>query len=334
MFSSLLVSWQHNKKRTKPEVAMKADRDLIIIGAGGAGLTAAQYAARANLSTLLLEELASGGQALIIDRLENYPGFPDPIPGTELARLFEEQATRFGAEIKFSGAQKVARGEGLFTVHTDDGPLTSLTVILATGAKHRTLDVPGEKEFTGRGVSYCATCDGPFFKGQPMLVVGGGDAACDESAFLAHLSDSVLMVHRRDRFRAQKALAERTLHNPHIQVRFNTELKQIRGDGKVQQVSLLDNKTGKTYDQQTSAVFVFVGSIPQTGVVRELGVELDQGGYVLTDQRMQTNLPGLFAVGDVRATPFRQLVVAAGEGAVAAHAAAQYIDELKGDAYR
>jgi thioredoxin reductase (NADPH) len=313
---------------------MKADRDLIIIGAGAAGLSAAQYAARANLSTLLLEELASGGQALIIDRLENYPGFPEAIPGTELARLFEEQAVRFGTEIKFAGAQRITRDGGLFTVHSDDGPLTSLTVILATGAKHRTLEVPGEKEFTGKGVSYCATCDGPFFKGQPMLVVGGGDAACDESAFLAHLSDSVLMVHRRDRLRAQKSLGERTLRNPHIQVRFNTELKQIRGGAKVQEVSLLDNKSGKVYDQKTSAVFIFIGSIPQTGVVRDLGVKIDEDGYIPTDQRMQTNLPGLFAVGDVRASPFRQLVVAAGEGAVAAHAAAQYIDELKGDAYR
>jgi thioredoxin reductase (NADPH) len=241
---------------------------------------------------------------------------------------------RFGTEIRFSGAQKLTRDGGLFTVHTDDGPVTSPTVILATGAKHRTLGVQGEKEFTGRGVSYCATCDGPFFKGQPMLVVGGGDAACDESSFLSHLSDSVLMVHRRDRLRAQKALAERTLRNPHIQVRFNTELKEIRGGTKVQEVALLDNSTGKSVEQKTSAVFIFIGSIPQTGVTQGLGVELDKDGYILTDQRMQTNIPGLFAVGDVRATPFRQLVVAAGEGAVAAHVAAQYIDELKGDAYR
>ncbi len=313
---------------------MKADRDLIIIGAGAAGLAAAQYAARANLSTLLLEELASGGQALIIDRLENYPGFPEVIPGTELARLFEEQAVRFGTEIRYTGVQKLTLGDGRFTAHTDDGPLTSLAVILATGAKHRTLGVPGEKEFSGRGVSYCATCDGPFFKGQPMVVVGGGDAACDETAYLANLSDSVMLLHRRDRLRAQKALAERTLHNPHIQVRFNTELKEIRGNSKVQEVILLDNRSGKTYGQKTSAVFVFVGSTPQTRVIEGLGVKLDEGGYIQTDQRMQTNIPGLFAVGDVRATPFRQLVVAAGEGAVAAHVAAQYIDELKGDAYR
>jgi thioredoxin reductase (NADPH) len=314
---------------------MKAERDLIIIGAGAAGLAAAQYAARANLSPLLLEELASGGQALIIDKLENYPGFPEIIPGTELARLFEEQAVRLGAEIRYTGAQKITRGaDGVFTVHTDDGPLSCLAVILATGAKHRMLDVPGEKDFAGKGVSYCATCDGPFFKGKPMVVVGGGDAACDESAFLAHLTDSVLLVHRRDRFRAQKALAERTLRNPHIQVRFNTELQEIRGGARVEKVALLDNRTGKSSVEKTSAVFVFIGSLPQTGVVQALGVKLDEGGYVQTDQRMQSSVPGLFAVGDVRATPFRQLVVAAGEGAVAAHSAGEYIDELKGNAYR
>jgi thioredoxin reductase (NADPH) len=313
---------------------MKAERDLIIIGAGAAGLAAAQYAARANLSPLLLEELASGGQALIIDKLENYPGFPEIIPGTELARLFEEQAVRLGAEIRYTGAQKVTLNDGVFTVHTDDGPLTSLALILATGASHRTLGVPGEMEFTGKGVSYCATCDGPFFKGKPMVVVGGGDAACDESGFLAHLTDSVLLVHRRDRFRAQKALAERTLRNPHIRVRFNTELKEIRGGAKVEEVALLDNRTGKTSVEQTSSVFVFIGSVPRTGLVEGLGLELDEGGYVLTDQRMQSSVPGLFAAGDVRATPFRQLVVAAGEGAVAAHAASQHIDELKGNAYR
>jgi thioredoxin reductase (NADPH) len=167
-----------------------------------------------------------------------------------------------------------------------------------------------------------------------MVVVGGGDAACDESGFLAHLTDSVLLVHRRDRFRAQKALAERTLRNPHIRVRFNTELKEIRGGAKVEEVALLDNRTGKTSVEQTSSVFVFIGSVPRTGLVEGLGLELDEGGYVLTDQRMQSSVPGLFAAGDVRATPFRQLVVAAGEGAVAAHAASQHIDELKGNAYR
>jgi thioredoxin reductase (NADPH) len=312
---------------------MKADRDVIIIGAGAAGLTAAQYAARANLNTLLLEELAPGGQCLIIDNLENYPGFPDPLPGIELTQKFEEQARRFGVQTQILSVHSVTKEGNLFQVDTDDGPIASPTVILATGAKHKKLGIPGEEEFAGRGVSYCATCDGPFFKGKRMLVAGGGDAACDEAMFLSKLTDQIVMIHRRDRFRAQPALAERTLNNPNIEVRWNTEAKVIRGDGKVEEVVLWRNDRDETYSEKLNAVFVFIGSIPQTQLVKELGVELDEAGYVVTNQRMETKVGGLFAVGDVRATPFRQIVVAAGEGAIAAHAAAQYIDELKGKAY-
>jgi thioredoxin reductase (NADPH) len=312
---------------------MKADRDVIIIGAGAAGLTAAQYAARANLNTLLLEELAPGGQCLIIDNLENYPGFPDPLPGIELTQKFEEQARRFGVQTQILSVHSVTKEGNLFQVDTDDGPIASPTVILATGAKHKKLGIPGEEEFAGRGVSYCATCDGPFFKGKRMLVAGGGDAACDEAMFLSKLTDQIVMIHRRDRFRAQPALAERTLNNPNIEVRWNTEAKVIRGDGKVEEVVLWRNDRDETYSEKLNAVFVFIGSIPQTQLVKELGVKLDEAGYVVTNQRMETKVGGLFAVGDVRATPFRQIVVAAGEGAIAAHAAAQYIDELKGKAY-
>jgi thioredoxin reductase (NADPH) len=312
---------------------MEADRDIIIVGAGAAGLTAAQYAARGNLNVLLLEELAPGGQCLIIDNLENYPGFPDPLPGIELSQKFEEQAVRFGADIQISSVHSVSKKNGLFQVDTDNGPLTSPTVILATGAKHKKLGIPGEEEFSGRGVSYCATCDGPFFKGKRMLVAGGGDAACDEAMFLAKLSDQVVMVHRRDRFRAQKALAERTLNNPNIEVRWNTEAKVIKGSSRVEEVVLWNNKKDETYSEKVDAVFVFIGSIPQTQVAKELKVELDEAGYIVTNQRMETNIPGFYTVGDVRSTPFRQIVVAAGEGAIAAHAASQFIDELKGEAY-
>ena len=312
---------------------MKADRDVIIIGAGAAGLTAAQYTARANLNTLLLEELAPGGQCLIIDNLENYPGFPDPLPGIELSQKFEEQARNFGAEILTSSVQSVSKKGKLFTVDTDNGPLTTPAVIVATGAKHKKLGIPGEEEFAGRGVSYCATCDGPFFKGKRMLVAGGGDAACDEAMFLAKLTDQVIMVHRRDRFRAQPALAERTLNNPNIEVRWNTEAKVIRGEGKVQEVVLWRNDNEQNYTEKVEAVFVFIGSIPQTQIVKDVNAEMDEAGYIVTNQRMETSVPGLYAVGDVRATPFRQLVVAAGEGAIAAHAASQYIDELRGEAY-
>jgi thioredoxin reductase (NADPH) len=193
--------------------------------------------------------------------------------------------------------------------------------------------VPGEAELAGKGVSYCATCDGPFFKGKRMLVVGGGDAACDEAIYLAHLADSVLMIHRKDKFRAQKALASRVLTNPKITVRFNTELRRIEGDKVVRKVRLVNNASGKECEEEVSAVFVFIGSDPQTDLVAGMKLPCDDVGYIETNQRMETRVPGLYAVGDVRASPFRQLVVAAGEGAVAAHAAGQYIDEIRGEKY-
>ena len=311
---------------------MPVDKDIIIIGAGAAGLSAAQYAARANLRTLVIEELAAGGQALIIDKLENYPGFPESINGLEFSQKMEKQARNFGAEFLNSTVNDINKQQNSFLVKMAKSSISCYCVIIATGAKHRTLDVPGEKEFTGKGVSYCATCDGPLFKGKKMLVVGGGDAACDESMYLANLTDKVLLIHRRDRFRAQKALAARVKKNPHIEVRFNTELKQISGDNQVNQVTLVQNKENRTYQEKVDAVFIFIGSIPQTGFIS--GVKTDDGGYIITDEHMQTNIPGLFTAGDVRATPFRQLVVAAGEGAIAAHMASQYIDELKGQAYK
>jgi thioredoxin reductase (NADPH) len=311
---------------------MNTDRDLIVIGAGAAGLSAAQYGARGNLNTLVIEELASGGQALIIDTLENYPGFPDPVNGFEFSQKMEQQTLKFGAEILNASVSSVKKEGGAFVVASDRGPLTAASVILATGAKHRHLGIPGEEAFAGKGVSYCATCDGPFFRGKRMLVVGGGDAACDEAMYLSNLSSQTLMIHRKDRFRAQKALAERVSMNPKIEIRFNSELKEITGNSGVRAVKIFDATTGRLYQEEVAAVFVFIGSIPQTSMVP--GVTLDDGGYVITDQRMETSIPGLFAVGDVRSTPFRQLVVAAGEGAVAAHSAGQYIDEMRGEAYR
>src|SRR5208283_1444716 len=312
---------------------MTTNQDLIIIGAGGAGLSAAQYGARGNLRTLLLEEVSSGGQALLIDTLENYPGFPEPVSGFDFTVKMEEQAKKFGAKVENGSVSSIRKEDGHFVVETDHGPLTSLAAILATGAKHRTLGVPGEAELSGKGVSYCATCDGPFFKGKRMLVVGGGDAACDEAMFLAHLAESVLMIHRKDKFRAQKALASRVLANPKIIVRFNTELRRIEGDTLVRKVRLVDSTSSKECEEEVGAVFVFIGSDPSTNLVAGMKLPLDEGGYIETNQRMETRVPGLYAVGDVRASPFRQLVVAAGEGAVAAHAAGQYIDEIRGQKY-
>ena len=312
---------------------MTPDRDLIIIGAGAAGLSAAQYGARGNLRTLVLEQIASGGQALLIEGLENYPGIPEPISGYDFTQKMEDQARKFGAEFDNAAVTSLRKEGNIFALETDKGPMTAYSVILATGALHRTLGVPGEAELAGHGVSYCATCDGPFFKNKRMLVVGGGDAACDEAMYLSHLASGILMIHRRDKFRAQKSLAARVLANPKIQVRFNTELVKIEGSPAVSRVTLKDTVTGKTGEEQVSAVFVFIGSDPTSGLVAPLGVPRDEVGYVETNQRMETPLPGLYAVGDVRASPFRQLIVAAAEGSIAAHAAGQHIDELKGEQY-
>ncbi|GHV87743.1 thioredoxin reductase [Spirochaetia bacterium] len=329
------------------------ETDLIIIGAGPAGLTAAQYGARANLNVLVIEQLAPGGQALNIDTLENYPGIAPGKSGYEFGEDLHKQAEAFGARFLSDSALSIAKDGGRFAVQMGSGETRfSLAVIIATGTKHRPLDIPGEAEFTGRGVSYCATCDGPFFKDKKIFVVGGGDAACDEAQYLSRLSPQIVLLHRRDRFRAQKAIAERVLNNPNIEVRFNTRMVEIKGDTSDQRSAdhrsadhrsvvaavvletiQADGKAGERHEEDAAAVFVFTGAIPQAAFVAGLGLKTDESGYLLTDANMMTALPGLFVAGDVRATPFRQVVVAAGEGAVAAHYAAAYIDAQRGEAY-
>lgn len=311
---------------------MEGHYELVVIGAGAAGLAAAQYGARANLSTLVIEEMAPGGQALLIDQLENYPGILEPVSGYDLAETMRTQAERFGAKFESASVEKIEKIGGLFHVRTTEGDIQAEAVVVATGAKHRHLGIPGEEEMIGRGVSYCATCDGPFFKGKAMVVVGGGDAACDEAMYLAKLSDKILMIHRKDRFRAQKALAERVLANPHIEVRFDTVAERILGQGKVEKVLLRNVKTGETKEEPAAAVFVFIGSDPNTKIVPP--EVLDETNSMVTNERMETSIPGLFAAGDVRTSPFRQIVTACADGAVAAHAASQYIDEKRGAGYR
>jgi thioredoxin reductase (NADPH) len=311
------------------------EAELIIIGGGPAGLTAAQYGARANLPVLVVEQLAPGGQALLIDKLENYPGIAPDTSGYDFAEILRRQAEEFGAGFLSDSALSLEKKGDRFRLTLGSGGiLEAPAVIIATGTRHRTLDIPGEAEFYGRGVSYCAVCDGPFFKNKKIFVVGGGDAACDEALYLSRLSPQVALIHRRDRFRAQKAIAERTLSNPNIKVRFNTRMLEIRGDRQVSSVVLERIDTGEQYEEDAAAVFIFTGTIPQTAFISGPVPEFDENGYIVTDQSMATTLPGLFAAGDVRAAPFRQVVVAAGEGAVAAHSAAAYIDALKGESYR
>ncbi|MDR0720506.1 MAG: thioredoxin-disulfide reductase [Treponema sp.] len=313
------------------------DADIIIIGAGPAGLTAAQYAARANLNVLVLEQMAPGGQALNIDLLENYPGIAKGKPGMDFCDDLHRQAREFGASFLTEQAASLKKADDVFSVSLASGKtLKALALILATGAKHRTLDIPGEAEFFGRGVSYCGTCDGPFFKNKKIFVVGGGDSACDEAQYLARLTDRVILIHRRDRFRAQKALAERVLRNPHIEVRFNTVMNEIKGGQKVSSVVLEKTSgeckgTGEIYEEETDAVFIFSGMAPQTSLAPD--VKKDGTGYIIVNQEMAASVPGLFAAGDVRSGAFRQVITAAGDGAAAAHFAAAYIDGIRGEAY-
>ncbi len=311
---------------------MEYSCELLIIGAGPAGLSAAQYGARANLKTIVIEEMAPGGQSLLIDQLENYPGILEPVSGYDLAENMRVQAERFGAEFVSASVEAVEKEGSRFVVKAGEDRFAAEAVIVATGAKHRHLGVPGEDTFGGRGVSYCATCDGPFFKGKKILVVGGGDAACDEAMYLSKLSSQVVMIHRRDRFRSQKSLASRVLENPNIQVRFNTVPVEIRGGKKVESVVLADAVSGEKREEAFDAVFVFVGSDPNTASVPQ--VAKDESGSIVTDEKMATSVPGIFAAGDVRVSPFRQVITACSDGAIAAHAASQYIDEARGAGYR
>ncbi|RLW70864.1 MAG: thioredoxin-disulfide reductase [spirochete symbiont of Stewartia floridana] len=310
---------------------MTPNYDVAVIGGGPAGMTAAQYSARANLKTLVVEEMAPGGAVLLINDMENYPGFPEPVSGYEFSEKMRIQTERFGADFKTAAAKILVKQDDLFTIETSEGRVTARTVILSTGATHKHLGVPGEMELTGRGVSYCATCDGPFFKGKRILVVGGGDAACDEASYLAKLSDHIVMIHRRNRFRAQKALAQRVEQNPHIDIRFNHILEEIKGENGVSEVVLTRTDTKESYEEEMDAVFIFIGAIPQTQLVPD--IEKDESGYVITNQNMETGIGGLYAAGDIRSSPFRQVVVACGEGAVAAHRASAYIDDMKGESY-
>ena len=305
--------------------------DIIIVGGGPAGLACGQYSARAGRKTVIIEEMAPGGQTMIIDEIENYPGL-EKISGYELAMKFEQQATGFGCEIAYAAVNFIKRlDDGSFELTTSDGTFSSPVVVIATGAKHRNLEVPGEKEMIGHGVSYCATCDGPFFRKKKILVCGGGDSACQESMYLRKLSDDVTVTHRRDRFRAQASIVK-AMTDAGIKTKMNTTVQSINSENnKVRSVTFLDKTTGETYTEEFDGVFIFVGNIPQTQLVPDC--EKDEAGFIKTDSRMMTSIPGIYAIGDVRATPFRQIVTAAADGAVAAHYASEYIDERNNNAY-
>ncbi|GAB1532224.1 MULTISPECIES: thioredoxin-disulfide reductase [Brevibacillus] len=300
--------------------------DVIIAGAGPAGMTAAVYTSRANMSTLMLERGIPGGQMANTEDIENYPGFTS-ILGPDLSTKMFEHAQQFGAEYAYGEIKEIRDEEPYKRVITGDKEYLTKSVIVATGAEHRLLGVQGEKELSGRGVSYCAVCDGAFFRNKELVVVGGGDSAVEEAVFLTRFASKVTIVHRRDQFRAQKILQKRAFDNEKIEVIWDTELKEIRGEGKVQAVLLQNTKTGEQSEYPADGVFIYVGMDPLTASVRPLGITND-AGYVLTDEKMNTKVKGVFAAGDVREKMLRQVVTATGDGSIAAQSAQHYVEEL------
>lgn len=299
--------------------------DVLIIGGGGAGLTAALYTSRAKLSTLLIEKLAAGGQIALTDIVENYPGFPEGITGGEISQRMEEQAKRYGTEIFYEEAEGIEKGREDFSVKTTGGSFLTRSVILASGASYRNLGVPGERELTGRGVSYCATCDGAFFKDKELVVIGGGDSAMQEGIFLTRFATRVTVVHRRDKLRASPLLQERAFKNPKIKFIWDTVVTAVVGDKRVQAVKLKNVKTEDEQNFKTDGVFVFIGHDPNTKFLKGF-VELDQKGYVKTGAKLETSVPGVFACGEVRAGAVQQLVSCCGEGCGAALQTQAYLE--------
>ncbi|SFG58875.1 thioredoxin reductase (NADPH) [Planifilum fulgidum] len=300
--------------------------DVIIIGAGPAGMTAAVYAARANLDTLMLERGVPGGQMANTEEIENYPGF-DHILGPDLANKMLEHAKKFGARYQFGEVKKIVDAHPYKKVVTGKETYLAKAVIIASGAEHRKLGVPGEDRLAGRGVSYCAVCDGAFFRDKELVVVGGGDSAVEEGVFLTKFASKVTIVHRRDQLRAQKILQERAFKNEKVDFIWDTVVEEIVGDDKVTGVKLYNRKTGERREFPCDGVFIYIGMDPLTDWVRDLGITND-AGYIETDERMRTRLKGIFAAGDVREKTLRQVVTATSDGSIAAMEAQQYIEEL------
>jgi thioredoxin reductase (NADPH) len=305
---------------------MTETRDVVILGSGPAGFTAALYAARANLTPLVLKGLEAGGQLMLTTEVENYPGFPDGIMGPELMDAMEKQAARFEAEIVAQSATRVDLSERPFGVWAGDQGWRAMTVIVSTGASAKWLGVPGEERLRGRGVSACATCDGFFFRDRELLVVGGGDTAMEEATFLTKFASKVTIVHRRDEFRASKIMQERALSNPKIDVRWNTVLEEILGDGAVTGARVRDVTTGEVSDVAADGVFMAIGHTPNTELFRGQ-LELKDGGYiVVAEPTTRTSVPGVFAAGDVTDVIYRQAVTAAGQGCKAAIDAERFLE--------
>jgi thioredoxin reductase (NADPH) len=300
--------------------------EVIIIGGGPAGLTAGLYTSRGRLSTLLIESALFGGQMTTTEMVENYPGFPQGVTGDELSRLMEEQAKRFGMETVTQEIVKVSSEEDVKVIQTHESTYRCKALIICTGTEYRKLRVPGEKEFAGKGVSYCATCDGAFFQDSKIVVVGGGDSALTEALFLTKFVKELAIIHRRDALRGTKIYQERAFANPKIKFLWNSIVQEIKGDSVVRSIVVKNVKTGEIKEFETDGAFLFVGLTPRTQFLKGV-VQMDEGGYVLTNEDCETSEKGIFAAGDCRKKLLRQIATAVGDGATAAFAAQKYLEE-------
>ncbi|MBU0491221.1 MAG: FAD-dependent oxidoreductase [Chloroflexi bacterium] len=349
---SFLVEPSNAALATKLGLKTRAERthyDLIVVGGGPAGLTAALYAAREGIDTLVIERAAWGGQAAVTARLDNVPGFADGIEGAEFASQLRRQVARFGAEML--EAQEVRRVFGHDNYHCvctgDDSEYSAKALLLTTGSRYRRLGAPGEDDYIGAGIHFCATCDGPFYKGQPVLVIGGGNSAAEESLFLTKFVEKVTMLVRGDKLKASQVIQEKVLKHPQIEVRFHTDVERFDGaKGKLKSVSIRDGQTGEAEVLRPAGVFVFIGLTPNTGYLDGSGVQLDRWGFVVTGHDLvheagpppayagrepgilETSVPGVFAAGDVRAGATNQVATAAGEGATAALLVREYLKSV------
>ncbi len=303
--------------------------DVAIVGAGPGGMTAAIYASRARLSTVVLERNTAGGIMSVTERVENYPGFPEGITGFELAEKMKQQACQFGADLReIDGVVSLEqRADGAWTVVTDEASVTARAVILSPGVEARKLGVPGEAEFMGRGVSYCATCDGPLYRGKEVVVIGGGNAAVEEGMFLARFASAVHVVHRRDALRATAIAQERAFAQPNMHFIWNGQVRRIAGETKVEGIEYEHVLDHTTHTLPVSGVFFYVGQLPQTDFLRGT-VALNDDGFIVTDDHLRTSRPGVFACGDARAGIIKQIANAVGEGALAAIGVEKYLDDL------
>lgn len=300
----------------------------LILGAGPAGLSAALYAARAELRPLVLTGMQLGGQAALTHTIENYPGFPEGVGGAELGELFQKQAERFGASVEFDTAHSVDLSQRPFRVSADGGEYSADTLIISVGASPNHLNVPGEVELTGKGVSYCATCDGWFFKDKEVTVVGGGDSALEEAIFLTRFATSVTIVHRRDALRAGAILQKRAMDNPKIKFIWNTVVTEVTGADKVKAVKLRDAQTGEERLFSTDGLFIFIGHTPNTQMFSGQ-LEMEHG-YIKVNDRMHTSIPGVYAAGEAADSHFKQVITSAGMGAAAAIEATRFLEAESG----